>query len=180
MVYCREHLMCAVGIGLVPPPPIPDDVPWWGETDLSHYQDERGFYRSPPVKDGRGWPFVAMWCELSRVEPQNNWQTNFSQGGISLTQLGLNGNDRWPARSMVPAFPLRIIWPSFALNSFFYAAILWLLTLGPFTARRMTRRKSGLCIKCGYDLNHADHSVCPECGWRRDADYVKKELPFEV
>ncbi len=60
--------------------------------------------------------------------------------------------------------PLRPIWPGVAINTLFYAAILWLLTLGPFTARRMIRRKRGHCIKCGYDLSHAEHEVCPECG----------------
>ena len=30
------------------------------------------------------------------------------------------------------------------------------------------RRKRGHCIKCGYDLNHAPHKGCPECGWRRE------------
>ena len=59
------------------------------------------------------------------------------------------------------------IWPGFAINTVFYAAILailWLLALGPFTLRRAIRRKRGHCIKCGYDLGHADHRACPECG----------------
>ncbi len=60
--------------------------------------------------------------------------------------------------------PLRPIWPGFAINTIFYAAILWLLTLGPFNARRFIRRKRGLCINCGYDLRGAEHEVCPECG----------------
>ena len=60
--------------------------------------------------------------------------------------------------------PIEPVWPGFAVNTFFYAAIVWSLTLGPFTARRIIRRKRGRCIKCGYDLGHADHRVCPECG----------------
>ena len=60
--------------------------------------------------------------------------------------------------------PLRPIWLGFAINTIFYAALLWLLTLGPFTARRMIRRKRGRCLKCGYDLRGADHEACPECG----------------
>ena len=63
---------------------------------------------------------------------------------------------------------LRPIWSGFAINTIFYAAILWLLTLGPFTARRMIRRKRGLCIKCGYDLRGDFSSGCPECGWQRE------------
>ena len=60
--------------------------------------------------------------------------------------------------------PIRPIMPGFVANSLMYAAILWLLTLGPFTARRMIRRKRGHCIKCGYDLSHVEHEACPECG----------------
>ncbi len=60
--------------------------------------------------------------------------------------------------------PLRPIWPGFAINTVVYAAILWLLALAPFTARRMIRSKRGHCIKCGYDLRGAEHEVCPECG----------------
>ncbi len=62
------------------------------------------------------------------------------------------------------SLPLTPLWPGFAINTIFCAAILRLLTLGPSTARRMIRRKRGHCIKCGYDLSHAAHEVCPECG----------------
>ena len=62
--------------------------------------------------------------------------------------------------------PLRPLWPGFAINTVFYAAILWLLTLGLLTARRMIRCKRGRCIKCGYDLRGTSGGggVCPECG----------------
>ncbi len=72
--------------------------------------------------------------------------------------------------------PLRPTWPGFAINTLFYAAILWPLICGPFVLRRLIRRKRGLCVVCGYDLRHADHEACPECGgtlgavgarWRR-------------
>ena len=41
-------------------------------------------------------------------------------------------------------------------------------THGPFTARRIVRRKRGHCIKCGYDLRGDLERGCPECGWRRE------------
>ena len=37
-------------------------------------------------------------------------------------------------------------------------------------ARRLIRRKRGLCIKCGYDLRGTEHEVCPECGWQRETE----------
>ncbi len=79
------------------------------------------------------------------------------------------GEYSWCLRKQSRLLPLHPIWPGFAINTIFYAALLWLLTLGPFTARRMIRRKRGHCIKCGYDLRGEFSSGCPECGWRREA-----------
>ncbi|MFB3106813.1 MAG: hypothetical protein ACE1ZA_18075 [Pseudomonadales bacterium] len=62
-----------------------------------------------------------------------------------------------------PPVPVRPIWPGFAINTIFFAAILW-LPLAPFQFRRYVRVKHGHCIKCGYDLRGAEHEVCPECG----------------
>ncbi len=67
------------------------------------------------------------------------------------------------AMFVVRAFiPLRPIWPGFAVNSIFYAAILWLLIPGPFVLRRFVRLKRGLCPKCAYPMGES--SVCTECG----------------
>ena len=52
-----------------------------------------------------------------------------------------------------------------AINTLFYAAILWLLILGPFALRRLIRQRRGVCPACGYDLRHGEHKACPECGW---------------
>ena len=60
--------------------------------------------------------------------------------------------------------PFRPIWPGFAFDTIFYAAILWPLIIGPFALRRLIRRRRGLCPACGYDLRHAEHEACPECG----------------
>ncbi len=60
--------------------------------------------------------------------------------------------------------PLRPIWTGFAINTLFYAALLWPLICGPSALRRHIRRKRGLCVSCGYDLRHAEHDACPECG----------------
>ncbi|MCH8164831.1 MAG: hypothetical protein IH889_04415 [Planctomycetes bacterium] len=48
----------------------------------------------------------------------------------------------------------------FFLNTLFYAVILRL----PLELRQFIRRKRGVCVACGYDLRHADHDACPECG----------------
>ncbi len=58
--------------------------------------------------------------------------------------------------------PLRPIWPGFAVNTLFYAAILWLLIPGPFALRRFLRLRRGLCPKCAYPSGES--AVCSECG----------------
>jgi hypothetical protein len=58
--------------------------------------------------------------------------------------------------------PLRPIWPGFAINTLFYAAILWLLFAAPFALRRRRRIKRGLCPKCAYPVG--DSAVCTEWG----------------
>jgi hypothetical protein len=89
----------------------------------------------------------------------------------------------WPARSLsndpAPVFgrprpyvltvgemrlPSLPLWPGFAINTLFYAGILWLLFAAPFALRRRSRTKRGLCPSCGYDLRGCVSQTCAECG----------------
>ena len=67
-----------------------------------------------------------------------------------------------------PPIPLQLLWVGFTINTIFYGVLLWLLMLGLHRARRVRRRKRGLCIKCGYDLRGDFSAGCSECGWRRE------------
>ncbi len=58
--------------------------------------------------------------------------------------------------------PLRPIWPGFAINTLFYATLLWLLAWGPFPLRRSLRLRRGLCPTCAYPMGES--AVCTECG----------------
>jgi hypothetical protein len=58
--------------------------------------------------------------------------------------------------------PIAPIWPGFAINTLFYAAILWMLFTAPFALRRRRRIKRGLCPACAYPVGASD--VCTECG----------------
>ena len=53
-------------------------------------------------------------------------------------------------------------WPGFAINTIFYAAMLWLLFAAPFQFRRYRRIKRGLCPACAYPVGSS--GVCTECG----------------
>jgi hypothetical protein len=64
--------------------------------------------------------------------------------------------------NLIPAQP---IWPGFAINTIFYAAVLWLPFAELGTFRRRRRMKRGLCVRCGYSLRgNSGGCTCPECG----------------
>ncbi len=58
--------------------------------------------------------------------------------------------------------PTRPLWIGFAINTVFYAVIIWLLFTAPFALRRWRRVRRGLCSKCAYPVGASD--VCTECG----------------
>jgi predicted RNA-binding Zn-ribbon protein involved in translation (DUF1610 family) len=61
-------------------------------------------------------------------------------------------------------FPHPLVWPGFAINTIFYAAIVWMLFAVPGAVRRRLRHKRGQCASCGYSLRESTSHVCPECG----------------
>jgi hypothetical protein len=63
--------------------------------------------------------------------------------------------------------PIRPSWPGFAVNTLFYAAILWPLICGLSVIyrriiRHRIRRRRGLCPWCAYPMGESP--VCTECG----------------
>jgi hypothetical protein len=70
------------------------------------------------------------------------------------------GNDGIEVRSCV--LPARIWWSGFAINTLFYAGILWVVFAAPFALRRRRRIKRGLCPACAYPVGASE--VCTECG----------------
>ena len=82
---------------------------------------------------------------------------------------------RGPDPDDVTPLPVRPLWPGFAINTIFYAAILWLLFAAPGLIRRRLRHFRGRCVHCGYDLRGqpADSNKCPECGRGHAIDIVR-------
>jgi len=69
--------------------------------------------------------------------------------------------------------PLRPMCHGFAINTLFYAAILWLLFAAPGLGRRRIRIRRGRCAACGYDLRGhpppaSGDRTCPECGEKHE------------
>ncbi|MHC4102380.1 MAG: hypothetical protein ACYSW1_16050, partial [Planctomycetota bacterium] len=90
-----------------------------------------------------------------------------SVGGVTCAIVRPEYSDGRLRTDWTRVIPLAPIWPGFAVDTLFYAAIwaaLLLLLVGPGAVRRTARAARGLCGHCGYDLRHAGHEACPECG----------------
>ena len=109
--------------------------------------------------EARGWPMRSLWCLRSiYVEDGTGVIKWFSPRGLIATPI--LPDEYWGPR-VLPLYP---IWIGFIANMLFYSGFLWLLLPGRRALRREIRRKRGLCMKCAYDLQGADHKACPECG----------------
>ena len=110
-----------------------------------------------------GWPLRSLrsevWneFEIAGQPPTVNNRTD-KHPEINIWMAGI------PVSSGFRSLPLRSLWPGFAINTIFYAAILWLLFAVPLALRRRRRIKRGQCPACAYDLRGASHHACPECG----------------
>ena len=156
--------------------PSSQDIAWWNEHVLESFASnvESAYDCSDiGIQTRVLYSATSQQRRVSALHITSGWPAR-SLAGEAWDVIRLGQRSRWLNREATfvdtngrYALPLRPTWPGFAINTVFYAAILailWLLALGPFTLRRAIRRKRGHCIKCGYDLGHADHRACPECG----------------
>jgi len=132
-------------------------LPSWGPlaVQVRLQQEDEPFLR---IADAYGWPRYSMWSAFGwdtahwpnvMIDPR--WSAILVE-----SPMGRNYGET------LRALPLRPIWAGFALNTLFYAAILWLLICGPLALRRFTRVKRGLCPGCAYP--RGELNLCSECG----------------
>jgi hypothetical protein len=113
------------------------------------------------VDDVRGWPMVSLRSGFDALADPNNSAGIIARsvGGVPLPpQPRVMATTVWDVR----ALPLIPIWPAFAINTIFYAAILWVLFFAPGKVRRSIRRRRGLCPACAYPIGTSE--ICTECG----------------
>jgi hypothetical protein len=113
----------------------------------------------PGMQTLAGWPMLSLFGE--------EW-AHWDQSSAPLRPMAVISALRapasvpyvkpWPARLLL----LRPIFPGFAINTVFYAAICWLLFAAPFAVRRRRRVKRGLCPACAYPVGNSE--ICTECG----------------
>lgn len=151
-------------------------APTWSSVGFDDVQSRgaKGSW-SAIVECAQGWPFLALKCvtEMSYDSDVKKYKITKIGSGIELQDKAWPKKIGWENWNTGPTpdyaiLPLRPIWPGFAINTIFYASLLWLVTLGPFTARKVIRRKRGFCIECGYDLRGDFSTGCPECGFGRE------------
>jgi hypothetical protein len=119
--------------------------------------------QSIAIRTYAGWP---MFC--IRDEQFSYLRSLLSKGrsehprgfAYELPEIG----SLFPSRHGF-VLPYEPIWPGFAINTIFYAAIAWMLFAVPGALRRLRggrRIKRGLCPACAYPVG--DSRVCTECG----------------
>jgi hypothetical protein len=103
------------------------------------------------VEHACGWPCLALRLEYRSIGRRLEYKTHFIRVPTSLR--GTN------TRAHVPITP---VFPGFAINTIFYAAVLWVLYAAPGSVRRWRRRRRGLCPACAYPVGQSP--TCTECG----------------
>jgi len=116
-----------------------------------------------------GFPAISLEGSICIITlPPNKASVNvhrLTKLRIPAIKRGWTSQYRLSRRGGFRALPIGPVWPGFAINTIFYAAILWLMFFAPGTIRRTIRRRRGLCPACAYDLRgSASSQNCPECG----------------
>jgi hypothetical protein len=133
--------------------------------------DGRGFAGSfmdeirPAFREVRsGWPALSLRGRISNLKSmidtqmgRTDWQPKSRM--VKAERIQFPGPDPAYSAWIVPTAP---IWPGFAINTVFYAGLLWMLFAAPFALRRWRRIRRGLCPKCAYPVGTSDK--CTECG----------------
>lgn len=103
------------------------------------------------VRIQSGVPMRSMrdWLIKDNVGPVHIVGTRKSIHGVTI-QRGQRHLPLWP------------IWPGFAINTFFYAALMWGFGSLVGALARRCRLRRGQCGKCGYPIGVSE--VCTECG----------------
>ena len=120
------------------------------------------------VRVRSGWPCQSLeggWTAFpttASLTPEHASRDLWKLLDAMRAESSVIGKRKLPG--VVRPIPLYPIWPGFAINTVFYACVLWLLFAGPFVVRRWRRIRRGLCPKCAYDLRGTTGEVCPECG----------------
>jgi hypothetical protein len=138
------------------PAPEPDELPGWSRAAHVYetgdpIKSQSGTHYKHVIENVRGWPCYSLRSTYTKPHPD---AVITVLEGIELTPW-TPAAVGWPEPRILPT---ALIWPGFAVNTIFYATLLWL----PFVLRRFVRVRRGLCPACAYPRGESD--VCSECG----------------
>ena len=127
----------------------------WETEDWSSETDDSGGISSLGVMDETiaGWPLLSMsglWFDASSPSSRINGHNVMAYDAVF--KVLPNGR----------LLPMRPRWPGFAINTIFYAGVLWLLFAARGSVRRRLRIKRNLCPACAYPVG--TNPICTECG----------------
>ena len=115
-----------------------------------------------------GFPFRSMeyeetsWFDTAAYPEFGGNRLSGCRGGWPLRVPG-EGNfgfcDRSPPRHV---YPITVVPLGFASDTLVYAALVYGAFIAPWAARRWSRGRRGLCLKCAYPIGVSP--VCSECG----------------
>ena len=120
-----------------------------------------------------GWPFLCLHFLMTESYFEADYREN--TGPIVNPDLGWQGAIVLGGRNeySVRALPIVPIWSGVLVNMAFWT-VLWFPPLNFHAIRNWLRRRRGRCAKCGYDLRGQFAAGCPECGWNRDEEAMKR------
>ena len=124
----------------------------WPVRSLGWVGEMRSAQRTPRPTDsasgfGKGPPPPKPMLSMSHAVP------------VDTTVFG---------KSISRHLPLKPIWPNLLANIAVHGAGWYVLFLLPGLTRRTVRRLRHRCLRCGYSLEQAVNTGCPECGWGRE------------
>jgi hypothetical protein len=100
-----------------------------------------------------GFPCTAL-CDWSSID--SSISHSYRSEGITVVEMPFIGQC-W--------FPCIPVWQGVAINTFFYAAIGWLMWRSVGFTRRRVRVFRQQCPSCAYSRTGLSaHIPCPECG----------------
>jgi hypothetical protein len=134
---------------------------WLHGLDYADYT-QAGYHSEWITLYARGWPLRSFCCIRTLDTTTNLW--NLSDESPAISWLDQRFVDPLCLTDQF-TLPLKPLWPGFAINTTFYAAMirgLWLLFAAPGFVRRRIRARRGQCPACAYPVGASE--VCTECG----------------
>jgi hypothetical protein len=128
----------------------------WGRLPAALLADSPD--KSVHLEDARGWPWVALWCEMDE-QAITGPAGRPAIGGIAIPR-------GTPTPAQFRALPFLPVWKGLLADTGVFAAAWGAAWAAAWLARRALRLRGRRCAACGYDLAGGTIAVCPECGWR--------------